>query len=64
MQASQLKSPGALSNGIALRQEAAKAISSLQIVAANSPDGKAAAAAALAAFFTDCAAKATALVRA
>ena len=63
MQATNLPTPGTLSNGICLRSEAAKAISSLQIAAARTPGGKAAGAAQLEAFFTACAAACTALKR-
>ena len=64
MQATKLPTPGTLSNGICLRTEAAKAISSLQIAAARTPGGKAAGAAQLAAFFTACAAACAPLKRA
>lgn len=64
MSPTKLPSPGTLSNGICLRTEAAKAISSLQIAAARTPGGKAAGAAALEAFFLGCATKAAALKRA
>ena len=64
MQATKLPSPGTLSNGICLRTEAAKAISSLQIAAARTPGGKAAGAAQLETFFTACAAAAALLKRA
>lgn len=52
-----LLSPGLLSNGIRLRTEAAKAISSVEVTADRSAGGKTIAAGTLAAFFTDCASK-------
>jgi len=51
-----LLSPGLLTNGLRLRTEAARAISSCEIVAGRSVGGKTQQAATLAAFFTDCAA--------
>jgi len=57
-----LLSPGLLTNGIRLRTEAAKAISSVEIVAGRSGGGKTQAAGTLAAFFTDCASVLSALV--
>lgn len=56
-----LLSPGLLTNGIRLRTEASKAISSVEIAAGRTPGGKTQTAAALAAFFTDCASKLSAL---
>lgn len=52
-----LLSPGAISQGLQLRTVAAKAISSIEIVAGRTPGGKTSSAAQLAAFFTDCASK-------
>ena len=56
-----LPSPGLLSNGIRLRIEAAKAISSVEITAGRTPGGKTSAAAGLQAFFTACASALSAL---
>jgi hypothetical protein len=56
-----LLSPGVLSNGFMLRNEACKAISAVEITAGRTPGGRIPAAAALAAFFTDCASKLSAL---
>jgi hypothetical protein len=57
MRVETLLSPGILSNGFLLRREAAKAISAIEITARVTPGGKTRAAAALSAFFTDCASK-------
>jgi len=51
-----LPSPGLLSNGVRLRVEAAKAISSAEVTAGRSGGGKTIAASTLADFFTACAA--------
>lgn len=50
-----LPSPGLLANGYKVRMEAAKAISSVEIMAARTPGNKTATAATLSAFFTACA---------
>jgi hypothetical protein len=63
MKATNLPTPGILSNGICLRTEAAKAISSLQIAASRTQGGKAAGAEQLEEFFTACAAAAALLKR-
>lgn len=57
MKINTLLSPGQLANGIKLRVEAAKAISSAEITAMRTPGGKYLGAKALADFFTDCASK-------
>jgi hypothetical protein len=57
-----LLSPGLLSNGIRLRTEASKAISSVEVTAGRTPGGVTSAAGTLAAFFTDCASKLSALI--
>jgi hypothetical protein len=56
-----LLSPGLGTNSIALRTQAAKAISAAEIVAMRSPGGKTQSASTLADFFTDCASKLSAL---
>lgn len=56
-----LLSPGQLTNSIVLRREASKAISFVEIVAGRTAGGKVPTAATLAAFFTDCASKLSAL---
>lgn len=56
-----LLSPGVLANGFKLRQEAAKAISAVELAAGRTPGGKVNTAAALGAFFTDCASKVSGL---
>lgn len=50
-----LLSPGQLSNGLRLRTEASKAISSVEITCGRTPGGKTTAAKTLYDFFTDCA---------
>jgi hypothetical protein len=55
MKVNGLASPGLLSNGIKLRVEAAKAISSVQLTALRTPGGKTRAGKTLADFFTACA---------
>jgi hypothetical protein len=55
MRIDDLPSPGQLSNGIKLRIEAAKAISSIELTAARTPGGKVSGAAIAVAFFTACA---------
>jgi hypothetical protein len=62
MRVETLLSPGLLANGIHLRREAAKAISSAEIISGRTPGGKAPSAAVLQAFFTDCASKLSTLV--
>lgn len=62
MRIDSLLSPGQLSNGFMLRNEANKAISSVEITAGRTPGGKTRAAKALADFFTDCASKLSGLV--
>lgn len=57
MRAVDLPSPGNLVVGIALRAEAAKAISSQEIVAARMPGGNAPGATQLREFFEACAAR-------
>lgn len=52
-----LLSPGILANGIRLRTESAKAISSVEVTAARTPGGKCTGAGKLAAFFTDAASR-------
>jgi hypothetical protein len=64
MKINDLLSPGALSNGIKLRVEAAKAIGSVEVTAMRTPGGKFPGAGVLAAFFTDCASKLSALYEA
>jgi hypothetical protein len=54
MRDTNLVSPGVLSNGFQLRREAAKAISTVEILASKTPGGKTAQAARLSAFFTSC----------
>lgn len=61
MRLNTLLSPGRLANGVMLRTEAAKAISSVEVTAGRTPGGKTIAAADLAAFFTDCASKLSSL---
>lgn len=61
MRVETLLSPGLLSNGFTLRRESAKAISSIEITARATPGGKTRGAATLAAFFTDCASKLSAI---
>jgi hypothetical protein len=55
MRIDDLPSPGLLSNGIKLRIEAAKAISSIELTAARTPGNKVSGAATAQAFFTACA---------
>lgn len=55
MKINDLPSPGLLSNGIKLRVEAAKAISSMQVTAMRTPGGTLASATTLRAFFVACA---------
>jgi hypothetical protein len=55
MKINDLLSPGLLSNGIRLRVEAAKAISSVQITCMRTPGGKTTSAKTLSDFFSDCA---------
>jgi hypothetical protein len=57
-----LLTPGQLTNGIRLRTEAARAISSVEIVSGRTPGGKTQAAGTLSDFFLDCASKLTALI--
>lgn len=52
-----LLSPGLISNGLRLRTEACKSISSIEITAGRTPGHKINSAAVLKAFFTDCAGK-------
>jgi hypothetical protein len=54
MKVNTLPSPGLLSNGIKLRVEAAKALSSVEIAAMRTPGGKVSTAAALQTFFDAC----------
>ncbi|CAB4241313.1 hypothetical protein UFOVP60_12 [uncultured Caudovirales phage] len=61
MRADQLLTPGVLTNGLAIRNEVAQAISQIQIVAARTPGGKVQSANTLAAFLLDAASKLTAL---
>lgn len=61
MRDSSLLSPGLLAQGFSLRRTAAQAISSIEITARATPGGKTRAAGQLAAFFTDCASKISAL---
>lgn len=56
-----LLSPGVLANGFKLRQEAAKAISAVELAAGRTPGGKTTTAASLNAFFVDCASKVSGL---
>lgn len=56
MKINDLPSPGVLSNGIKLRVEAAKAISSVEVTAMRTPGGLVSGAGKLSAFFTACAA--------
>lgn len=56
-----IKSPGYLSNGVVLRQQAYKAISYADIMSNQSPDSTTAAV--LAEFFEDCAAKCKAIAK-
>lgn len=62
MRVETLLSPGLLSNGINLRNTAAKAISSVEIAAGRAPTGTTLAAKTLQDFFTDCATQLDALV--
>lgn len=62
MRVETLLNPGLLSNGVRVRTEAAKAISSVEITAGRTPGGKTRTAGTLAAFFTDCASKLSALI--
>lgn len=62
MKINDLLSPGLLSNGIKLRIEAAKAISSVQVTAMRTPGGKFDGAKKLSDFFTDCASQLSALI--
>lgn len=57
MRVSELKSPGNLSMGVALRKEAAKAISAVQMAQARGATGSAATVGKLLSFFHDCAQK-------
>lgn len=57
MRVEDLASPGILTNGIRLRQEAARAISSAELASAREGSGKSSTATLLAAFFQDCVAK-------
>lgn len=57
-----LLSPGLLTNGLKLRTEACKAISSIEITAGRTPGGKIDSANVLKAFFTDCAGKMDAMI--
>lgn len=57
MRVETLLNPGQLSNGIRIRTEAAKAISSIEITAGRTPGGKTRNAKVLYDFFTDCASK-------
>lgn len=61
MRLTTLLTPGALPNAINLRLEAAKAISTCEVVAGRTPGGRTRNAGQLAAFFTDCATKAAAV---
>lgn len=61
MRVSSLPSPGLLTNGIMLRTEAAKAISSVEIVSSKYPGGLSGQATKLHAFFTACASAIAAL---
>jgi hypothetical protein len=61
MKINDLLSPGLLSNGIKLRIEAAKAISSVQVTCMRTPGGKTVSAKTLADFFTDCASQLSSL---
>ncbi len=61
MRVSNLPSPGILANGILLRREAAKAISSVEIVSSKYPGGLSGQASKLHAFFTACATSIAAL---
>lgn len=56
--------PGNPANGFMLRNEAAKAISSVELVAGRTPGGKIQSAKTLADFFTDCASKISTLYEA
>lgn len=57
MRVSELKSPGNLSMGVALRKEAAKAISAIQMAQARGATGSASTVGRLLSFFHDCAQK-------
>jgi hypothetical protein len=57
MKINDLLSPGLLSNGIKLRVEASKAISSVQIMAMRTPGGRSQTAKGLSDFFADCVTK-------
>lgn len=57
MREDKLLSPGGIHGGFLLRREAAKAISSIEILASRTPGGKTAAAKELSAAFTDWASK-------
>jgi len=57
MRVSELKSPGNLSMGVALRKEAAKAISAIQMAQARGATGSASTVGNLLSFFHDCAQK-------
>lgn len=57
MRVSELKSPGNLSMGVALRKEAAKAISAIQMAQARGATGSASTVGNLLSFFYDCAQK-------
>jgi hypothetical protein len=57
-----LPAPGLLSNGIRLRIEAAKAISTVEVVAGRTPGGKVSSAGTLRTFFTACASALDSLV--